>query len=333
MATFIGTFRTGICSDTNSQTSLPRSSMKACFERSMQRFLQKIAFEPPTLPHDAALEQFVLESLKDVAELQGLDIQYQIPTMAKVAVDMTHLVYPFHDKELQSLLALYTAFFFVCDDHAPPLIPELRKLRKNILSGEPNGPFLTAWVGLLDQISAYYGTFSADMITYSTLEFMTAAVFEHETDGNLKCHPSAPNFPLYLRLKTGLAEPYVKMVLPEALFPENQYLELYFQVAPDLLEISVLINDLLSFYKESIVSNERNNYVYNYAAAHEISVARAFDVIADRMVECIRNVRSVLGSQPEMLRYVEGFIQGIVAVHGLSRFRLSECNILEFLKL
>lgn len=53
----------------------------------------------------------------------------------------------------------------------------------------------------------------------------------------------------------------MKMILPEALFPEKLYLDYYLQIAPDLLEFTVIVNDLLSFYKESIVSTERNNYV------------------------------------------------------------------------
>ncbi|EAU31036.1 predicted protein [Aspergillus terreus NIH2624] len=110
------------------------------------------------------------------------------------------------------------------------------------------------------------------------------------------------------------------------------YLLLLSKPDPFAIRISVVVNDLLSFYKESIVSTERNNSVYNSAVARGVVIARALDEIAKRAVECIGNVRSVLSSEPKILRYVDSFIRGCVAIHGLPRYKLSECNIPELLQ-
>ncbi|TGO25970.1 hypothetical protein BPAE_0068g00040 [Botrytis paeoniae] len=302
------------------------SVTKAQFETIARKLLQDISYKPLTMSQDVALESFVLEQLLDVARDQHLDLQ-KIPQIAKLSVQTVHLIYPWHEKELQKLIAIYLAYFYIIDDYVENLLPSLRAFRQNLLAGTSNGPVLDSWMKISAQTVAYYGPFASDFIYSSTFELISMAVFESEMEGKFYCGPHAPNFPRYLRSKAGILEAFAKYLFPEKAFPEATCLQHYLPATPDLLELNASMNDVFSFYKESVVSTERNNYVYNYSAARGVTVHKALEDIAASLAECIRRLRLLFSSEPEMLKVVNSFIEGYIAMNWLPRYRLHECDL------
>ncbi|KAF7932969.1 uncharacterized protein EAE97_008736 [Botrytis byssoidea] len=140
-------------------------------------------------------------------------------------------------------------------------------------------------------------------------------VFECEVGEKLQCSPHAPNFPSYLRSRAGFGGPYAMYLFPEKLFPEATFLQCYIQAIPDLLEVIAFMNDVFSFYKESVVSTDRNNYVHNYAAIHGVTVCKALEDTAASLAECIRRLRLLFSSEPEMLKVLNSFIEGYTATN------------------
>ncbi|TGO10639.1 hypothetical protein BTUL_0129g00210 [Botrytis tulipae] len=312
---------------TLNEALLDRDSVsKAQFETIARKLLQDISYKPLIIHQDVDLESNVLEQLMEVARVQHLDLK-KIPQIAKFSVQAVPLLYPWHEKTLQKLITMYIAYFYVIDDCIQNLLPNLRSFRQNLLAGTSNGPVLDGWMKVLAQIVAYYGPFASDFVYSGTFELITMAVFESEIGEEFHCSPHAPNFPGYLRSKIGLLEPFAKYLFPEKVFPEVTCLQHYLPATPDLLELNASLNDVLSFYKESVVSTERNNYVYNYSAARGVTVHKALEDTAASLVECIRRLRLLFSSEPEMLKVVNSYIEGYIAINWLPRYRLDECDL------
>ncbi|RDW84225.1 uncharacterized protein DSM5745_04551 [Aspergillus mulundensis] len=307
-----------------------RAPTKAHFECMARRFIKDVGGCLPTLSTNVQLKESVVQKAQEIAYAQELDLE-KVSKIAKQSVDVALSVFSHHDPELQQLIALYTTYFYIADDFGESFLDGLREFGRNLLLAQPQKPLvLNEWIKLLTRLNEFYGRHSADTILSGTLDFITESVFEVESAGQLHIHQSAKKFPNHLRIKTGVAAPYTSFLFPEAIFPESRYLGQYVQAVPDLLEFTSFVNDILSFYKESIASDERDNYVYIYAAAHGLSVEEALEQLVDKTVECVRNVRSILSSEPELLEYAESYIQGCIALHFyLPRYKLSELGLLE----
>jgi hypothetical protein len=59
-----------------------------------------------------------------------------------------------------------------------------------------------------------------------------------------------------------MLETYTNFILVQSIFPENVHLGQFIQAVPDLMDYCGYANDSLSFYIESMIQTERNNYVY-----------------------------------------------------------------------
>ncbi|TGO49986.1 hypothetical protein BOTNAR_0410g00120 [Botryotinia narcissicola] len=305
------------------EASLDRGTVtKAQFEIIVRKLLQKISYKPLVMLQDVELESFILEHLLVLARDQHLDLQKN-SQIAKVTVKTVHLIYPWHEKALQKLITIYT----VIDDCIQDLLPNLRAFRRNLLAGVSSGHFLNGLTKVLAQIVAYYGPFASDFIYVSTFELIAMVVFEWEIGEKLHCNPHAPNFPAYLRSKAGIGEAYAKFLFPEKYFPEATFLQRYIQATPDLLEINGFLNDVFSFYKESVVSTDRNKYVHNYAAVHSITAHEALEAIAANLAECVGRLRLLLSSELEIMKVINAFIEGYIAMNWLPRYRLHECDL------
>lgn len=303
------------------------------FREIANKFFQDVSFQLPELTPDLSLQQHVVTKCCEEARAQGLDVE-AVADLCKISVDVTRLVYARHEKELQKAIAVHTAYMFIVDDHGHLFVDQLQNFHRNILLGRPQGgPILEGWAKLLPEFDQYYGAFCANGILVGTLDFVATEPFEIATKGQLQVHPSARKFAHYFRLKSSIPEPYTNFLLVESIFPESIHLSQFIQAVPDLMDYVGFVNDILSFYKESIVQTERNNYVYNYAAANGQSVLEALETLTSKAAECVRNVRSILASQPELLKYVETYFEGLIAVHiYLPRYMLSELNMQELAK-
>lgn len=291
-------------------------------------FLRDVDFQrPPPYSPDASLEQLALERCLQIGKQQGL-AEERMPTIAKLASASAFWCYPYHEREIQLLIALYTAYFFMLEDLGQEFLESIRGFRRNILQNGKQTPVFHAFIGLFDKFDQHYPIFNVDMMYKGLLDFTSAAAFEFDMNGFLDVHPSAPNLADYLRMKTGIPAPYICFITPTAVFPEPRQLQLFIQAIPDLLYISNGTNDLFSFYKESILSTDHINFVHNYAVSHQITAQQALDELSSRLVQCVRNVRATVSGDHLLLKYVDGFINGNIGFHlNLPRYHLTDLGM------
>lgn len=76
--------------------------------------------------------------------------------------------------------------------------------------------------------------------------------------------------PMFLRTKVGGAEIMVHLLYPNSIFPEEEYVMQYFPVTLELVLFIDFTNDILSYYKEFCLDDERGNFVANFADTHHV---------------------------------------------------------------
>lgn len=75
---------------------------------------------------------------------------------------------------------------------------------------------------------------------------------------------------MFLRTKVGGAEILIHMLWPKKLFPEEQTVMRYFPAIAELVLFIDFTNDILSYYKEFVLDDEKGNFVSNFAITHHM---------------------------------------------------------------
>ncbi|KAJ5758487.1 Terpenoid synthase [Penicillium odoratum] len=235
--------------------------------------------------------------------------------------------YPTHKRETRVAIGIYTALCVAVDDFCGEHLQEVQNFRLNMVARKPQVKFLEALSRLLSSLDEHYEPFCSDKIITTSINYMGACVLEHHTTGKFEALKTASMFPHYLRLMTGIPEAYVFFILHKHIYNLDS-LTPFIQALPDLVEFTNGINDLLSFYKESIVGVERNNYVYLQAMAQQDTALSVLHKIAGDVQDYIRKVKSTLEANGDLLEVVDAYIKGNIVFHiRLARYRLSELSI------
>ncbi|KAL4995224.1 terpenoid synthase [Aspergillus recurvatus] len=252
----------------------------------------------------------------------------------KASCTIAATTYAFVPAGVQQVIATYTAFAILIDDTTNVSTDDLRTFLARLCGGQaqPN-LLLRAMLRFIgDVIPRFYGPFASDTIRKATIEFISACVLEAEYAGRIAVAPTAPDFPYYLRQKTGMAEVYAFFAFPTALFPESVFLPIHLPIIPDLVRYFNLANDLLSFYKESVVGGERFNYILNHARTNKLTPVESLRQTVSSLTRCVANVRATLAHPDarELQDAVTKVFYGYVVFHYSSaRYRLSELDIPE----
>lgn len=108
-----------------------------------------------------------------------------------------------------------------------------RRLITNQAQGQPQ---LDQFAALLREMPVVFGnTIVANVMTTSTLNFMTAQLLEHEINNlpnrqSSRVQPSAPGFPTFCRVMTGASETYALFA-----FPPGMAVSGHIQALPDIM--------------------------------------------------------------------------------------------------
>jgi len=222
--------------------------------------------------------------------------------------------------DVQVYIALYMCAGFMADDDIMPL-DALREFSSRFTAGRPQlHPLLTRLIQLVVEMREHYSSYSANVITISSLEFFNAEMFARDEGSTMLRSPRSSEYIDSFRWKSGLGEAFAVLVWPRAMFPETAR---YIQAIPYVSKFVCLGNDLMSFYKETS-AGETDNYVSQHAAIHNQSATRSLQDIADRLITLDDQVRSVLGEGPERDAW-EAFSVGYIECHlYIPRYRLQE---------
>ncbi|KAL2867358.1 isoprenoid synthase domain-containing protein [Aspergillus lucknowensis] len=243
---------------------------------------------------------------------------------SKIGTLVAIYFYPLHRDHCQFLIELYAAAYLVLDDLGPAMVSEISQFRMRLLQQAENQPGVFGLlVMLFEDFDREYSTPCANKLFTSVVN--TLSILEVECDSSAAFKgPASPLFPKYFRNMTGSSEAFVYFLRPKDIFSMAR-MKLLLQGVPELLDITDGINDLLSFYKESVVGDERDTYVYQKSRVDGVSVRQTLQSLSREIIRRYALIQRIFKDDPVLQelgsRYVEGQIEFYFACE---RYRLSE---------
>ncbi|PSN73294.1 terpenoid synthase [Corynespora cassiicola Philippines] len=294
----------------------------------LSKFLIDIDFYMPPFGYDFTLENLVMEYFQKQPNWPA-HLTKRAVGMAKWMSTGLGMCYPFAEKDIQVAYGIHATYVLFIDDIIHELGDALDEFEARLVKGQPQkSPILQSLVNFLLDNDTYMGPYAAAMNTKATIEFICGCIMERNYDGKIKPPVGAKKFPGYFREKTGYTEPYAHFCFPEAMYPEKDYLHVYMPCVQDLIEFISYANDILSFYKESVIGPERLNYVCNIANTHGLSASDALKLVCKNVTENVLTTRQVLKDYPDMVDTVDEFFRGYVAWYiNQTRYHLTDIEI------
>ncbi|KAJ6110807.1 hypothetical protein N7486_003042 [Penicillium sp. IBT 16267x] len=244
--------------------------------------------------------------------------------------------YPIHGEKELILIGLFTACFLVVDDSGHLMINDLARFRQRMMTGEKQSELFELMKWLFDEFDQCYPTLCANKVFASIVSAWS--IFEVEFDQSpghaLITTSASPLFPKYFRNMTGCSEAYVSFLLTKEDFSMPR-MRLLLQATPELINISDEINDLFSFYKESVTdikretAIEQDNFVYQEACVKGIPLVDVLRSIASRIRERQALVDHITKNDAKLQRLVQEYMVGQMKFYLVSeRYRLSELDLI-----
>ena len=296
------------------------------YEEVVNGFLRDISFQAPNLEFDTGLKLRVENRLQCYGVSQKLitEIEPCIDTATKIS----SFTYPFFSHGILEAIALYATYVIAIDDTTSEILPDLEAYCSQLVSGQSQRhELLRGFTKFLGDKPRLFGKFGGDMIIKGTLEFIAAAVIEHnQKNVHLPC--DAYGYLPFFRAKTGVAEPFAFFCFPEDTDPEDGELGKYICAIPDIMLFLGYVNDLLSFYKEEIKEEDCPGFVQNYVMVHSSTSLHALRQLRHETTKKVRKIRSILASDRIMAKRLDQFVNGYIFYHLCAeRYRLDELNI------
>ncbi|KAF8864378.1 terpenoid synthase, partial [Acephala macrosclerotiorum] len=247
--------------------------------------------------------------------------------MAKVGIAAAKWFYPSHSREAQLAIAKFTALSVIVDDLGESILEALQNYRMRMLLRQPLGvKVIRSLFDSVLEIGKYFGRFETDMVFKATMEYLSASVVEIEARPLM----TTPGFIGYFRLKTGISEAYALFIFQKDVLSKNNP-HTHLSLIPDLMAFINNTNDIMSFYKESIVGNERDNCIHLHARANNQTIEEALMDFRRTTLNCLGKIREILTSNECLRKPVEEFIQGYLAFHfDTPRYRFGELALPSF---
>nr|WPN08560.1 PgfB [Penicillium griseofulvum] len=277
----------------------------------IRSFLDSVKFDR-SLPFlkDQELESAVWTYFKSLN--MGAKIEELVQKALKLSVTLTHQAYtnlPFENKVLCAVQILY---MFLVDDIAEYFMEDLRCFCQNfVLNNGHKHPLLANFDTHLRYLSRYYGPYCHSTMIKSLFDYVNGRIVEHEMEQSKFSFPSTARLmPMFLRTKVGAAEILVSMMWPKAIYPEETYLMQYFPAVQELVLFIDFTNDILSYYKEFVIRQEKGNFVANFSETHEMSHLDVLRHLVAYAPQVLESAYRTLGSNDDMLETVRTFVNG-----------------------
>lgn len=223
---------------------------------------------------------------------------------------------------LKVLIAICNLVIFHIDDTLSETPEVLHAFQVNLLTGQTQpDPMLECLAKvLIPRMWRYYHPLAANAIAIGFYEFIQGTAMESLTK-NMNHHPSAPEFPEYVRLKSGAPAQYAYWLFHH---PSRPDITPYAQTIPDFLAVINRVNDILSFYKEEL-AGEDDNFVHMRAKITGKGVIAALNEICEETLLLIDCISDTLSETPEHLIIFEEFMVRYLRFHtSTTRYQLKE---------
>ncbi|OQE29324.1 hypothetical protein PENFLA_c004G03934 [Penicillium flavigenum] len=277
----------------------------------IKKFLEEVGFDRRVpLIKDPELEAAVWAYFK--SQNLGQKTEKSVHDVLKLSITLTLQAYtalPFENKVLCAVQFLY---MFLVDDIAPLFLEELRSFCQNFtLNNDHRQPLLNGFDKHLRYLARYYGPYCHSTIIKSAFDYVNGRIIEHEMEQSKFTFSSQTRLmPMFLRTKVGAAEVLISLLWPKAVFPEDKYLLQFFPIVQELVLFTDFSNDILSYYKEFVINQEKDNFVANFSEAHGMSHVNVLRELTTYVPQVIGSVYELLDGKEEMRKTVQNFING-----------------------
>ncbi|KAG2139585.1 isoprenoid synthase domain-containing protein [Suillus bovinus] len=239
-----------------------------------------------------------------------MDGKYSIREYMEIGVAMSSNAYAhLPDNAAKMWMCLFTAVATRVDDVMVrgEDMADMYHFNERFVNCRPQGdPILNALDVILREITRFHSPLVSDLITASTINFMSANCLDDVTK-DMQILPKTPLYPEYSRLLGGLTDGYVLFMFPSTL-PIQEYI----QCMPDLRTVVNHTNDILSYYKEEI-GGDTANYLSLMAASRACTKQDALHDLIEKTVQAHHNILDCL----RPYRYVKFHI-------ALKRYKMKE---------
>ncbi|KAJ5158778.1 terpenoid synthase [Penicillium coprophilum] len=313
---------------TNSLSQLGTTVTPAEFTSLAKTLLGKFNVDTSTQLHIEHLKEHVIHD-----SLIAKDDPVITDKMATHGALVAVCFFPRHPIEVQEAITQFACAFFLLDDGGHKVLNELRSFRKNLITGnEQKSAILALFQRSLLAMDDHYGAFSVDMLVGSVIKSVSANIVEYEGISYQADQMSA-DFPRYFRWMTGFAEAFAWLIPFKKEFGcvNNVFAaeSLLLGVMPDLADLTCVINDVMSFYKESVVGDEYENFVHQQARVQNTSVGQVLEHLTVIVQDRFNGVLRAIDSNMKLYNLVQDWVKGQVLLYfKCARYRLDELNIL-----
>ncbi|KAI0643173.1 terpenoid synthase [Trametes meyenii] len=285
-------------------------------------FLTRIQYQPLGITPDSTLRAAVSA---EVVSWEANINPHVMEVMIDTGCTTAESTYSHTSRLAQLFIAIFTAYWVYIDDSAAHKSGACADFVRHLVAREEQpDPVLRRAAAHLAELYQCFPSIGADAITASCLDaFMGMHVEEMTSNGAIV--PGATRYPYFLRLRTGLAAAYSHFNFIKGWRdPANVG---YLQVLPELDHITVAVNDIISFYKESIVG-ETNNYIYLRATAEKKTALVVLTELVEETVDTVSRIEAITAEDPELRAICRSYIMGYVEFHfRAKRYRLDDLHM------
>ncbi|KAJ5157986.1 Trichodiene synthase [Penicillium coprophilum] len=278
----------------------------------IKQMLDRIGFEPHKIPFavDKEVEAQIRENLTTL-DLDSKSFQ-QAEKRLLISVNLTHQSCTGLARDAKVLIAMHTLYIFLVEDFAEDFMDDLMEFgQRFILHAPHNSSILQAFDDHLRTLETYYGPYSATAMVKSSLEFVAGCVIEHQmVASQFHFSPAKKLAPVFLRPRVGASEFLAHTAFDQARFPEDQYLLQYLPAIPAMMQFADYINDVLSYYKEFVLADEKFNFVDNFSKSHGLSHIQVLRGLADHTAEVHASGRQAVSHDPKLVEAYDQWILG-----------------------
>jgi hypothetical protein len=305
--------RFGMPNATGYQGIIGHDSLGLDYQVTKQKFedlLKEVVRDFQLDPHKeqisaTALHDAILSRIKFVTENEAL-----AKGAAKIGVLVAIYFYNMHCPEAQFLIGLYSAFYVIVDDAGYSMTDDIALFRRRLLSGERQPELFELMKWLFTAFDERFPAVCSNKLFSSVLNTLSVLEVEFNPSADFAITPaSSPLFPKYFRNMTGSSEVYVYFLLTKENYTMAR-MKLLIQAVPELLNITDEINDLFSFYKESVTGIERDTYVYHEAKARGTSPLTTLRQIATDIRRRQQLISRIFSSDAVLQRLSKEYITG-----------------------
>ncbi|KAE8371807.1 isoprenoid synthase domain-containing protein [Aspergillus bertholletiae] len=246
--------------------------------------------------------------------------------------------YPHASHQLKRYIALYTTFLLYVDDKAEQDLEQILSDLQRVSSGAHHGlhtlkcddTVVNLWLELVaTETGMFYGPYSTGVITKGLVDFMLGNTVEASVAAVLQLPAKfGHRVSKFVRDKTGAGEVYAHFIFPEHLAEESGHLPTYMPLIACMLDIIDDVNDILSFFKESVVGTEMNTNIMNRARTSCCSPHDVLKQLCRETTETIDVVSNVVEDNGVVGELWKDFINGYIMWHICEdRYRLKEIGL------